>query len=307
MKILFLGSPLFSRIVLEKLLQSQHQVVAVITQPDRPSGRGHQLMPTDVKRYALDKGIPVYAFQKIRDSIEEIRKIDYDYAITASFGQILPTSFLEYRPCINVHPSLLPKYRGATPIQNALLNDDKISGVTIMRVVQEVDAGDILLQRTFPISNNETYEDIMPKLAEMGGEMAVEAFDMLEKGNATFLPQRTEDATFVSLLHKEDGQLDFRKNTRSLICQMRALSGNLGCYFVLQESKIKVKELQDVSESFQGSPGEVILSKKRLVIATGDGAVEILSCQAPNGKMMPARDFLNGFHIDAGAKVCLPI
>ena len=149
MKILFLGSSNFSKIVLERMLEEKLNVVGVITQPDKPSGRGHKLKPTEVKTFAFDKGIKVYTFDKIKNHIDEISKIDYDLAVVASFGQILPQTFLDLRLTINVHPSLLPKYRGATPIQSSILNGDKITGVTIMKVAKEVDSGDIILQKDF--------------------------------------------------------------------------------------------------------------------------------------------------------------
>ena len=154
MKILFLGSSRFSLIVLQKMLEEGIDVGTVITQPDRPSGRGHKLTPTEVKTFALERGIEVKTFDKLRLHMEEVKTIDYDLSVVASFGQILPNEFLEHRLCINVHPSLLPKYRGASPIQSAILNGDKQSGVTIMKVAQEVDAGDIILQNRWRLKMN---------------------------------------------------------------------------------------------------------------------------------------------------------
>ena len=196
MKVLFLGSSHFSKVVLEKLLEKGVNVVGVITQPDKPSGRGYKMSETEVKKYAKTIGINVYTFDKVRNYIEEIKAIDYDIALVASFGQILPEEFLNHRLTLNVHPSLLPKYRGATPLQTALLNGDKVTGVTIMKVAKEVDSGDILLQREFEIKD-EYYLELEEKLALLGGEMASEALKLVESGKAIFTPQDNDKATFV--------------------------------------------------------------------------------------------------------------
>lgn len=293
MKILFLGSSYFSRLVLEKLLKSKHSVCAVITQPDRPSGRGHKLVMTEVKEFALENNIPVYTFEKVNKSMDEVRKIKYDYAITASFGQLLSQEFLDYRPCINVHPSLLPKYRGATPIQTALLNGDEMTGVTIMKVVKAMDAGDILLQRKHEILPEDNTDTLMEKLGKLGGDMAVEAFDLIESGKAKFTPQDEHCATFVKLLNKEDGRLDFNRTAKELVNQFRALGSNPGCYFMVGDKAYKVGGIREEKE-IGASIGKIIKSKEWILIACRDHCVQILKLQAPSGKMLNARDFLNG-------------
>lgn len=300
MKILFLGTPRFARLVLEKLHLSSHEVVAVITQPDRPSGRGHKLQMSEVKEFALAEQIPVFTFERVNRSMDEIRKIDYDYALTASFGQILSQEFLSNRPCLNVHPSLLPKYRGATPIQTALYNGDKLTGVTIMKMVKEVDAGDILLQSEYKIVDDDNTDSLMEKLGVLGGEMAVDAFDLLENGKAEFKSQDSSKATFVKLLNKEDGKLDFSRTGIELVNQFRAYGSKPGCYLTIGEDTIKIGGIKDVSEEFSGNIGQILLFKKRFVIGCSGGAVEVLFAQAPSGKMLPARDFLNGYHLKEG-------
>lgn len=306
MKILFLGTPYFAKLVLERLHLSNHEVVAVITQPDRPCGRGHKLKASEVKEYATANNIPVYTFDSVNKSMEEVRKIDYDYALTASFGQILSQEFLSFRPCLNVHPSLLPKYRGATPIQTALLNGDKVTGVTIMKMVREVDAGDILLQSRYQIKEDDTTDILMEKLGALGGEMAVDAFDLIEMDKAKFVPQDNSKATFVKLITKEYGYLDFNNFAFKLVNQVRALGSKPGCYFILGEDAIKVAALKDVSREFDfhGAPGDILLSKKRFVIGCKAGAVEVLACQEPSGKLLPARDFLNGYKVEGKQIKC---
>ncbi len=293
MKILFLGSSHFSKIVLDKMLDKGVNVVGVITQPDKPSGRGHKIMPTEVKMFALERKIEVYSFDKIRLHMEEVKKIDYDVSVVASFGQILPNEFLEHRLCINIHPSLLPKYRGATPIQNAILNDDKESGVTIMKVAQEVDAGDIILQKKIKL-NGEYYRELEEKLALLGGEMVSEVISEYKKGKISFTPQDHEKAIKVGKFSKENGQLDFSLSARDLVNKVRALSEELGTEVSIDGELIKVEKVIDVSDEFSCEEGEILNNKKRFIIGCKNGAIEILRCKASSGKSMSGRDYLNG-------------
>lgn len=293
MKILFLGSSRFSKIVLNKMLEKGLNVVGVITQPDRPSGRGQKLSPTEVKTFAMEKGIDVYTFDKLRLHLEEVKKIDYDISVVASFGQILPLEFLEYKPCINVHPSLLPKYRGASPIQNAILNGDKIGGVTIMKVAMEVDAGDIILQKEMPIEDM-YYQELEEKYALLGGEMVVEVVEQYKKNSVNFTPQDDKKAVLVSKFTKEDGKLVFSQTAQEIVNRVRAFGEEMGCYFYVGEQLIKTDKVKDVSGEFEIAQNEILNNKKRFVIGCQNGAVEILSCKAPSGKMVSGRDFLNG-------------
>ena len=292
MKVLFLGSSHFSKVVLEKMLEKSVNVVGVITQPDKPSGRGYKMSETEVKKYAKTIGINVYTFDKVRNHIEEIKAIDYDVALVASFGQILPEEFLNHRLTLNVHPSLLPKYRGATPLQTALLNGDKVTGVTIMKVAKEVDSGDILLQREFEIKD-EYYLELEEKLALLGGEMASDALILVESGKAIFTPQDNDKATFVKKISKEDGKLDFNNPCEQIINKIRALSEEVGCYVELEGGFLKIGRARKV-ESFKVEPCQILNYKKAFIIGAKDGAIEILTCQAPSGKMIAGRDYLNG-------------
>lgn len=292
MKVLFLGSSHFSKVVLEKMLEKGVNVVGVITQPDKPSGRGYKMSETEVKKYAKTMGINVYTFDKVRNHIEEIKAIDYDVALVASFGQILPEDFLNHKLTLNVHPSLLPKYRGATPLQTAILNGDKVTGVTIMKVAKEVDSGDILLQREFEIKD-EYYLELEEKLALLGGEMASEALILVESGKAIFTPQDNDKATFVKKISKEDGKLDFNNPCEQIINKIRALSEEVGCYVELEGGFLKIGRARKV-ESFKVEPCQILNYKKAFIIGAKDGAIEILTCQAPSGKMIAGRDYLNG-------------
>ena len=302
MKILFLGSSRFSEIVMQKMLDLNLNIVACITQPDRPSGRGHKLQATEVKKLALEKGIDVYTFERIKPNLDTIKAIDYDVAVVASFGQILPQDFLSIKLTINVHPSLLPKYRGATPIQNAILNGDEMTGVTIMKVAKEVDAGDIILQKQMPIKD-EYYNALEEKLALLGGEMVYDVIKQIEEKTIKFTPQDHSKATLVSKFNKENGKLQFDKTAKQIVNQVRALAEELGCYINIDDRTIKVAKVQDVSSQFSVMQNKILENKKNFVIGCKDGAIEVLQCQAPSGKMISGRDFINGHNNILGKSV----
>ena len=300
MKILFLGSSRFSLIVLKKMLENGENVVGVISQPDKPSGRGHKLTPTEVKKFALENNLKVYDFDRVRNHIPEIKEIDYDIAVVASFGQILPEDFLAIHLTINVHPSLLPKYRGATPIQNALLNCDDETGVTIMKVAKEVDSGDILLQEKVKIEN-EYYLALEEKLAIKGGEMVSKALKLIDNNECKWISQDSEKATFVSKLTKEQGILDFSQDHNKILGKVRAMSEEIGTFIALNGQLLKVGEA--IFSQEEVTQGQIALNKKKFVIGCADGGIEILKVQAPSGKMISGRDYINGHSDVLGKKV----
>ena len=302
MKVLFLGSPYFAVKILKRLLQSSHNVVAVVTQSDKPSGRGQKLMPTQVKQFATEKGIPVYSFDKLSQHLDEIEKIDYDIAVTASFGQILNEKFLSLAPCINVHPSLLPKYRGATPIQSALLSGDKVTGVSIMKVVRAVDAGDVLAQKQVKIEEDDDYTTLQEKLADVGGDMLVEVLDLFALGQVKTFKQDDDKATFCRKLEKSVAFLDLNNTASEIVKQSRALC-EMGVFILVDGQRLKVAQIKNVGKDFQNLKiGEVAPVKGRIILGCSDGAVEIGKCLSKNGKMVPAKDFLNGFSFE-GKKI----
>lgn len=302
MKVLFLGSPYFAVKILKRLLQSSHNVVAVVTQSDKPSGRGQKLMPTQVKQFAIEKGIPVYSFDKLSQHLDEIEKIDYDIAVTASFGQILNEKFLSIAPCINVHPSLLPKYRGATPIQSALLSGDKVTGVSIMEVVRAVDAGDVIAQKQVKIEEDDDYTTLQDKLADVGGDMLVEVLDLFALGQVKTFKQDDDKATFCRKLEKSDAFLDLNNTASEIVNQSRALC-EMGVFILVDGQRLKVAQIKNVGKDFQNLKiGEVAPVKGRIILGCSDGAVEIGKCLSKNGKMVPAKDFLNGFSFE-GKKI----
>ena len=302
MKILFLGSSHFSVVVLKKMLEENIKVDYVITSVDKPSGRGHKLVPSEVKVFAQNNGIEVFTFDRVRKHMDEIKQIDYDLAIVASFGQILPNEFLEHRLTINVHPSLLPKYRGASPIQNAILNGDKRTGVTIMKLSQEVDSGDIIMQQEVEL-NGEYYLELEEKLGNLGGQMLKEVISQIENNSVKFMPQDHKKATFVQKFDKNDGIIDLSDKTENIVNRVRALAQTLGCTLKIGEQELKIGKVENVAGEFEIEKGYVLQNKKRFVVGTSDGALEILLCQAPSGKMIAGRDYLNGHNDILGKRI----
>lgn len=294
MKVLFLGSPEFAKIVLSYVLESSHKVTAVICQCDKPSGRGNKLTPPEIKPYAIEKNIPVLQFEKVNRNIEEIKKLDFDVFVTASFGQILSREFLEIKEGLNVHPSMLPKYRGATPIQTALLHNDKETGITIQKMRYEVDSGEIYAQEQFKIEEDDNFETLSTRLAHRSGEMLVEVLDRLEKGDFSRREQEGEP-TFTKMIEKKDGFLDFKNApAENIVGKVRAYGTNPGAFFFLDGERFKVFKAR-VCEDLTDEVGKVVIENKRFVIKTKEKSVEILLLQPQNGKKIDIKSFLNGY------------
>lgn len=293
MKVLFLGSSHFSKIVLQSMLEQKVKVVAVITAPDKEMGRGHKLQANEVKTFALKNGIDVFCSSSVKNDLEKIKEISFDLSVVASFGQILPKEFLDYKLCLNVHPSALPKYRGASPIQNAILNGDRQTAVTIMKVGLKVDSGDIALQQKVEILPDEMYNSLEEKLAIKGGVMIAQAVKLLKQNKLYFSPQIEQEATYVKKFNKDDGLLDFSKTQENIFNQVRALSENLGTFFYLKDQKIKVFAVKKSDEKI--AINQIANDKNYFLIGCKDGAIEILNCLSPSGKKLNGKDFLNGF------------
>lgn len=298
MKILFFGTPYFAEVVLKKLL-SKHEVVGVICQTDKPAGRGKKLVSPNIKMLAEKENIPVYQFERLKDNLEIFKNIQCDLFVTASYGKILPKELLDMKLCINVHPSLLPKYRGATPIQSALLNGDKLTGVTIMKTEVGMDDGDIILQKEVEISDEDDYLSLMPRLAEIGGELLIKAVEEIENGTVKFTKQKEEDATFVKLIQKEDALLNFYEKASTLVNKVRAYVESPVAYFFVGGERIKVYKAKVSALNEKAEVGEIITTKKEFFVKAKDSFFEILFCQAQGGKVLNVRDFLNGYHFKA--------
>lgn len=297
MKILFFGTPLFSEIVFE-MLQEKNKIVGVVCQEDKRANRGKKMQTPHIVTLAREKNIPVFQFEKLKEHIDDFKKIDCDIFVTASYGKMLPKELLDLKMCINVHPSLLPKYRGATPIQSAILNGDKITGVTIMRTAVGMDDGDIILQKEVEIGEKENYLSLMPRLAKVGGELLTEAIEKIESGEAVFQKQDDEKATYVKLIKKEDGFLDFNENAECLVNKVRAYVEFPVAFFFLGNERVKVYDAEEVDGYEDLSAGDIFVSKKEFIIKAKDKGFKILKCQVAGGKVLDIRDFLNGHKIE---------
>ncbi|MCD8130987.1 MAG: methionyl-tRNA formyltransferase [Lachnospiraceae bacterium] len=263
MRIVFMGTPDFAAHCLQKLLDAGHEVTAVYTQPDRPRGRGREVQMSAVKTLALRYGLPVFQPEKIRarEAVEELKGLTADIFVVAAFGQILSQEILDMPEygCINVHASLLPRYRGAAPIQWAVINGDEYSGVTIQQMNAGVDTGDILYTRKYRLKEDETGDSLFDALTELGGQALVEALELLEKGELTPVPQEEEKATYAGKLNKEMGHLDFSKPAPELERLVRGLNSWPGAYAFLGDKQLKIwkaQALPDVPEMPDASFGE---------------------------------------------------
>ena len=307
MRILFLGTPEIAKTCLECIVNSnKYEILGVVTKMDKPAGRGKKLVETPVKTYAKSVGLEVFQFENFKQDGEKlIETLKPDVLVLVAFGVILSDKILSLALPINLHGSLLPLYRGPSPIQTAILRGEKQTGVTVMKMAKEVDSGDVLLQKVVEISEDDTSKTLFEKMASVGGEALVEALDLIENGKAVFVPQEHSKATFTSILTKENARLDFSDTAKNIVNKIRAYNPNPVAYLVVGELRLKVysarlKELDLNLDDFKN--GEVVMAsgKTGLVIKASDGFVECVDLQAPNGKVMTAKNLLNGLKIPIG-------
>ncbi len=306
MRIAFLGTPEFAVPSLKMLIAEGHEL-AVFTQPDRPKDRGHALAMPAVKLTALEAGIPVYQFEKIRlpEGVEALTAFMPDLTVTAAFGQLLSEENLSIPKfgTVNVHGSLLPKYRGASPIQTAIIEGEEETGVTTMLTNIGMDTGDILLAAKTPIGENETYGELYTRLAELGAELLKETIAKIEAGTLEPIPQDEALATRCRPIKKQDAQIDFSLPSKRIHDLVRGLNPAPTAFARLGEANIKIHETRLVSnqqvlfERFgEAVLGECVIAspKQGLVVRTGDGFIEITELQFPGGKRLPAKAAMNG-------------
>ncbi len=301
MRILFMGTPEFAVGTLEALIQSRHEVVAVVTQPDRPKGRGNAVKFPPVKEAALAHGIPVLQPLKVREPevVEQLRAFAPDLIAVAAFGQLLPKAILEMPRygCVNVHASLLPKYRGAAPIQWAVINGEAESGVTTMMMSRGLDKGDMLKKSVVRLDPKETGDSLHDKLAALGGPLLLETIDELEQGTIVRVPQDDAQSSYAPMLTKELGRIDWSKPADELERLVRGLNSWPSAYTRLHGKTLKIWDADVVSAS-GGEPGKVLQADKNgLVIQAGEGALRIVSLQPEGKKRMEADAFLRGYPV----------
>lgn len=312
MKILFMGTPDFARDSLEAVYKAGYEIIGVVTNPDRPKGRGMKMIPSPVKEYAIEKGFKIYQPEKVKNNtefIEEIKDLKPDVICVVAYGKILPKEILDIpkQGCINVHGSLLPKYRGAAPIQWAVLNGDKITGITTMYMNEGMDTGDMILKEEVTIGENETTGELWDRLAKIGGTLLVETLKRIEEGTAP-REKQGEDFTLAPMLDKQIAKIDWENKTAEQIKNLvRGLNPIMGAYTFLNGKKIKfwkvdlAKENEVIAEGIEiFANGTVIVSDPRdgLFIKTKDGIIKVLEIQGENAKRMPIQDFLRGNNIE---------
>ncbi|MDE5621092.1 MAG: methionyl-tRNA formyltransferase [Ruminococcus sp.] len=307
MKIVFMGTPDFAVPCLKVLAESSHEVSAVFTQPDKPKGRGYKMIPTPVKSVALEYGLPVYQPLSLRkgddaqQSMEILKNISPDLIVVTAYGQILPKEILElpeYK-CINIHASLLPKYRGAAPINWCLLNGETQTGVTSMLMSEGLDTGDMLIKKITDIGENETYQELYSRLAEMGGEVLTETIEEIEKG--TLSPQKQDDSLscYSPMIRKEMSALDFSKSVQEIHNTIRGVTG----FTILNGKRLKVFKSEIVSGNSDAENGTIVNTDNFTVRCGDGGLIKFDEIQLEGSKRMKTADFLRGKKLVSGEKL----
>lgn len=304
MRIVFMGTPSFAVPSLRALLEHGEDVVGVYTQPDRPKGRGYKLAPPPVKELALQSGIPVFQPETLKspEVLQELKALNPELIVVVAYGKLLPASILElpkYR-CINVHGSLLPKYRGAAPIQWSVLNGDPVAGVTTMYMAQGLDTGDMIERAEVAVGENETASELYDRLSLTGAELLIHTLEAVKAGTAGALPQNDAEASYAPMLTKEMSLLDFHKPAYLVHNLIRGLSDWPCGYTLLDQKRLKVYRSKVVDCS--GIPGQ-LLDSKRFIVACGDKSVEFCEVQYEGSKRMSGPDFLRGKKLEIGTQL----
>ena len=305
MNVLFAGTPEFAARCLETLLGSRHRVVGVMTQPDRPAGRGFALAASPVKKLAAARGIQVTQPECLRDAQAqaELEHFGADVFVVAAYGLILPQPVLEFPRygAINIHASLLPRWRGATPIQRALLAGDRDTGVSIMQMDAGLDTGPVLMQEKIPILENDTTGTLHDRLAELGAKLIVQALDALEAGVIKATPQPADGVTYAAKLDKRDARVDWRESAVTVNRQVRALNPSPGADARVRGVEVKIWRC--AAAAGRGKPGEILsVGPHGLCVACAEGALLITELQRSGGKRLPTAEFLRGFPLSSGER-----
>ncbi|MCI5856265.1 MAG: methionyl-tRNA formyltransferase [Agathobacter sp.] len=305
MKVIFMGTPDFAVETLEAVIKAGHEVVLVVTQPDKPKGRGNAMQASPVKECALAHRIEVYQPRKIREQecVDYLEGFAADIFVVAAFGQILSQELLDMPKygCINVHASLLPKYRGAAPIQWAVINGEEMTGVTIQQMDIGIDTGDIIAQEEVTLDADETGGSLFDKLAAVGASLCVKAMDEIASGSAIRIPQDESAATHTSMIHKDFGHIDWNKSAKEIERLVRGLNPWPSAYTHLDGKTVKIWKAT-VSENESGEkPGCIVdVTKDAILVQTGEGILQLDEIQLEGKKRMPCDAFLRGYHIEKG-------
>jgi methionyl-tRNA formyltransferase len=304
MKIVFMGTPDFAVPCLQTLIDNKHQVIGVVTQPDRAKGRGNIMTPTPVKVLAEQYGIPVFQPEKVKtpEFVEKLRVLAPDVIVVVAFGQILSQALLDIPPkgCINVHGSLLPKYRGAGPIQWSIIKGDKTTGVTTMYMDKGLDTGDMIIKRKFDISELDTYETLHNKMSLIGAEVLIETLELIEKGTAPRVPQNHELHTYAPMLDKTTGKIDWSKSAREIYNLIRGTYPWPGAYSTYMKKKFKILNSEIYNENVMNAEFGKIkeIGKDYILVSCSKGFIKIMELQFENEKRMGVEAYLRGHEID---------
>ncbi len=308
MRVVFMGTPDFASAALEKLIEAGEDVTMAVTQPDRERGRGKEISGSPVKKCALEHGIEVFQPEKLKEeaAVSRIREEKPDIIVVAAFGQILSKEVLEIPEygCINIHASLLPEYRGAAPIQQSILDGKKETGVTIMRMDEGLDTGDILLQRSIPIADDETGGSLFDKLSDLGASLVVEALPLIRDGKLTALKQDGERSSYAGMLKKDSGRLDFSLEAEYLERLIRAMDPWPSAYTFLGKKTLKIWKASvtkdDITPDIKNNGEITSITKSGFTVKCGKGSLVIEELQLEGKKRMKCHDFLLGNSIKAG-------
>ena len=305
MRVIFMATPDFAVASLEALLR-EHEVLAVITQPDKPKGRGKKLAFSPVKEYALAHGLAVLQPERVKapEFVEELRKYNAELIAVTAFGQILPEEILnmpEYG-CINVHGSLLPKYRGAAPMQRAIIDGETVTGITTMFMAKGMDTGDMLLKTEVEIAPEDNFETLHDKMAAAGASLLLETIAGLESGMIQRIPQKEEDATYAPMIDKETGHISWEKGGQEIINLMRGLTPGPGAYTLYEGEPLKLFRAEAENGAFPDAEfGEIVeVTKQAFAVKCGDGVLWVRELQARGGKRMSADAYLRGHEMKEG-------
>ena len=305
MKIVFMGTPDFAAGALRALLAAGHEITAVVTQPDKPKGRSGQPMPSPVKECALAAGIPVLQPKRIKaaEAVEELKKYPADVYIVAAFGQILSQEILDLPRlgCLNIHASLLPRYRGCSPIQRAIMEGESRTGITVMQMNAGLDTGDMLYKKSIPIEKDDNYETLHDKLMVLGGEAITEALALLEQGKLIPEKQQEELSCYAPMIEKLDGKIDFNRSAAELDRQIRGLTPWPSAYTFYGGRQLKIWRAEPVEGVPGAAPGKILgIDRDSVTVAAGEGALRITELQLEGKKRMTAHDFLLGGKLQPG-------
>lgn len=305
MKVIFMGTPDFSVGTLKALVEAGYEVVLAVTQPDKPKGRGKEMQFTPVKECATEYGIPVYQPKRIREPecVEVLRNYEADIMVVVAFGQILPKEILEMCPygCVNVHASLLPKYRGAAPIQWAIIDGEEVTGVTTMQMNEGLDTGDMLLKTEVAIEPKETGGSLHDKLSEAGAALCVETLKALEAHTITPIPQGEMTTAYAKMLDKQLGNIDWKKSATAIERLIRGLSPWPSAYTSWNGNVMKIWDASALEETERNVPGMIVrVEKDAFYVQTGSGLLKVSELQIPGKKRMDAGAFLRGYQVKEG-------